>query len=171
MKITRLLASVLIPVLLVSCSIGRKLTPQSDIAAYEIGEKTSDARILVASRDSDFKIEVARNIGEELGERPVYVKFIGVDQLDGEDASAYTAVIVMTTCIAWGMDSTTESFLRDKGDLSNVVVLVTSGAGDWAPDPNDWDLDAVTSASVMENAGDVAREILDRLYAVLESEA
>ena len=171
MKIERLLALVLIPLLLMSCSIGRKLTPQSDIDAYEIGKATFDTSILVASRDSDFKIDVARKIGEELGERPVYVKFVGVDQLDGEDASSYSAVIVMTTCLAWGMDSTTESFLREKGDLSNVVVLVTSGAGDWTPDPDDWDFDAVTSASVMQNAGDVAREILERLYEVLEAEA
>jgi len=160
--------SLIIPLLLGSCSIGRKLTPQSDITAYTLGDEVFETRILFASRDSDFKVEVARRIGESLKDRPVFVKFVGIDQLGGEDASAYSAVIILTTCLAWGLDSATESFLRENDDLSNTIVLVTSGAGDWKPDMEGREFDAVTSASVLADAGTVADEILGKVYALID---
>jgi hypothetical protein len=174
MKTARLTAPVLVPLLLIcplllsSCSVGRKLTPQSDISAYTVGDEEFETRILFASRDSDFKVEVARRIGEALKDRPVYVKFVGIDQLGGEDASAYSAVIILTTCLAWGMDSTTESFLRDNNDFDNIIVLITSGAGDWTPDMEGRNFDAVTSASVLADAESVADEILGKVYALID---
>ena len=94
MKAAKLLAPVLLPLLLMSCSVGRQVVPQPDIDTYELGAEAFDTKILLASRDSDFKIEVARRIGESLGDKPVYVKFIGINQLDDEDVSNYSAIII-----------------------------------------------------------------------------
>jgi hypothetical protein len=177
MKLTGLGAPLLFPLMLilplalVSCSVGRHLMPQSDIESFEVGTKDFDKRILIASRDSDFKVEVARRLGEALIDRPVYVKFIGIDALGGVDASSYDAVIVMTTCLAWGLDSATESFLKKNRDHGHIVVLITSGAGDWKPDMDEWDFDAVTSASVMEDAESVAKTLLEKIGAVLDGQA
>jgi len=169
MKIARLVTPVLIPLLLISCSVGRRVVPQSDIDAYEVGEETFGTKILLAARDSDFKVEVARGIGEALRDRPVYVKFIGIDQLEKEDAAEYSAIIVMTKCIAWGLDPEAESFLRKNPELSNIIVLITSGGGDWKPDMEGRKFDAVTSASVMENVDGITEEILEKLYAIIDS--
>jgi len=154
-----------------ACSVGRKAVPQSDIDAYEVGEDVFDTKILIASRDSDFKVEVARRIGESLQGKPVYVRFIGVDQLENEDVSKYTAIIVMTRCIAWGVDSTTESFLKKNAELSTLVVLFTSGDGAWKPDMEGMSFDAVTSASVLATADSVADEILEKVYTIIDTEA
>lgn len=176
MKVARLGSPVLVPLLLVfplvlgSCSVGRHFAPQSDIDSYEVGAKDFDTKILVASRDSDFKVEVARRIGEALIDRPVYVKFVGIDSLDEEDAAAYDAILILTTCIGWGMDSATESFLKRHRDHDHVVVLITSGAGDWKPDMDEWDFDAVTSASVMEDAESVAKTLLEKIDTVLDGQ-
>jgi hypothetical protein len=150
------------------CSVGRRLVPQSDIEPYEIGEKDFEKKVLVASRDSDFKIEVARRIGASLDSEGIYVKFIGLDQIDDADVSVYGAIVLMTTCISWGMDPATQSFLEKHGELSNIIVLITSGGGDWKPDMKDGRFDAITSASVIEDAARVAGEILARIRALLE---
>ncbi len=154
-----------------ACSVGRKVVPQSDIAAYEVGEDVSVTKILIASRDSDFKVEVAGRIGESLRNRPVYVKFIGIDQLKNEEVSKYSAIIVMTKCIAWGVDSTTEAFLKKNAELTGMVVLFTSGNGDWKPDMEGLKFDAVTSASVMADAERVANEIIEKVNAIIAAEA
>ena len=104
MKATRLATLVLLPLLLISCSVGRRMVPQSDIDAYEVGKEVFDTRILLASRDSDFKVDVARRIGESLKDEPVYVKFIGIDQLDDEDVSQYSAIVIMT-CLLYTSDA------------------------------------------------------------------
>lgn len=171
MKAAKLLAPVLLPLLLMSCSVGRQVVPQPDIDTYELGAEAFDTKILLASRDSDFKIEVARRIGESLGDKPVYVKFIGINQLDDEDVSNYSAIIVMTKCIAWGLDPETESFLRDNPELSGIVMLITSGDGDWKPDMEGRKFDAVTSASVLANVDSVTEEILEKVYAIIDPEA
>jgi hypothetical protein len=169
MKAARLAAPVLVPLLLISCSARREMVPRSDISAYTIGDVESGTRILLASRDSDFKVDVAGRIGESLKDRPVFVKFIGIDQLDGEYASTYSAVIILTDCREWSLDPATESFLRMNSDMSNIVVLITSGAGDWKPDMEGGNFDAVTSASVLADAGSVADKILGKVYAMINS--
>jgi hypothetical protein len=154
-----------------ACSIGRRALPQSDIDTYEIGEEIFETKILLASRESDFKIAIARKIGESLGDEPVYIKFIGINQLEDENVEQYSAIILMTKCIAWGMDPKTESFLEKYTELSNIIVLITSGDGNWKPDNGDIRYDAVTSASVMENVDIVAEEILEKIIPLIGAES
>ena len=171
MKAARLPALVLLPLLLMACSAGQRAEPQSDMEAHEIGKEVFDTKILVASRDSDFKVEIATRIGKALQSNPVYVKFIGMDQLAGEDASKYSAIIVMTRCVTWGLDSPVEAFLRKNAELTSIVVLFTSGDGNWKPDMEGMKFDAVTSASVLATADSVAGEILEKVYAILDTKA
>lgn len=171
MKAARLPALLLIPLLLMSCSVGRQIVPQSDIDAYEIGAEAFDTKILLAASDSDFKVDVARRISESLADKPVYVKFIGMNQLGDEDVSNYSAIIVMTKCISWGLASETESFLRENPELSGIVMLITSGDGNWKPDMEGRKFDAVTSASVLANVDSVTEEILEKVYAIIDPEA
>ena len=174
MKISKLF--ILLPLLAAmviqpACSVGRRMVPQSDIEAYEVGAEEFGTKILIASRDSDFKVEVAKRLEGSLKDKPVYVRFIGLDHINDEDVSQYSAIIVMTKCIAWDVDRTTEEFLKKNAELSSLVVLFTSGNGDWKPDMEGKKFDAVTSASVLTNAGTIAEEILEKVYAILDAEA
>lgn len=171
MKAAKLLALVLLPLLLMACSGTSGTVPQSDIDAYEVGKEEFDTRILLASGDSDFKIEVARRIEEAFRDVTVYVKFIGIKQLMNEDGSDYTAIILMTRCTSWAMEHDAQSFLEKNPELSNIVVLVTSGDGNWKPDMEGRKFDAITSASVMARADSVAAEILERIDAILDAGA
>ncbi len=171
MNAARLLAPVLLPLLLMACSAGRKAVPQPDIDSYEVGEELFDTRILLASRDSDFKVEIARRIVEAFRDEPVYVKFIGIKQLTNEDGSDYTAIILMTRCTSWAIDSEVKAFLEKNPELSGIVVLITSGDGDWMPDMEEKKFDAITSASVMAGADSVSEEILEKVRAIIRAKA
>lgn len=174
MKILRLLIFLpLAAVLLLqsACLVTRRATPQSDIDAFEIGEDVFGTKILLASRDRDFKLAVARRIVESLKDEPVYVRFIEINQLEIGDVDRYTAIILMTKCTTWEMDPKTQSFLKKNQELSNVVVLTTSGDGDWKPDVEGKKLDAITSASVMTDADSIAEEILEKVRTIIRAEA
>ncbi len=166
MKAARLLAPALLPLLLMACSVGRSVVPPSDIGTYEVGAETTDTKILLASSDSDFKVEVARRLSESLEDRLVYVKFIGLKQLMKEDVSDYAAIVLMTRCTSWAIDPETKAFLEKNPELSGIIVLITSGDGGWKPEMEGKKFDAVTSASVLENADSVAEEILEKVSAI-----
>lgn len=150
-----------------ACSGTSGTVPQADADVHEVGKEVFGTRILIASRDSDFKVEIARRIGEALRDEPVYVKFIGIKQLANEAGSDYTAIILMTRCTSWSMDPEAKTFLEKNPELSNIVVLVTSGDGDWKPDMEGKKFDAITSASVMADTDSVAEEILEKLRTII----
>jgi len=169
MKTTRLLAPALLPLLLMSCSGTGSIVPQTGSDAYEVGKEVFGTRILLASLESDFKIEVAWRIGEALRDEPVYVKFIGLKQLSNENGSDYTAIILMTRCTSWAMDPETKAFLEKNPELSGIIVVITSGDGSWKPDMEEKMFDAVTSASVITHADNVAEEILEKVSAIINT--
>ena len=65
-----------------SCSTPQYIWPQGDIQMAEVNEPTAGKKVLVASRSSEFKDAIVGKIKAALEGEAVYVKFIGVDQLD-----------------------------------------------------------------------------------------
>lgn len=154
-------AAALLPALVFyGCAVPRMLLPRSDIEPRELGDPALDRRILIASRDTDFKIEVARMIAESFAGEPAYMRFTGIEMLKDEDPEDYDAVVVMTSCIAWGIEAKVDDFLSKHGDSGNIVLLVTSGDGKWRPEPEGRRFDAIATASVKADAGKAAAEVL-----------
>ena len=152
----------------VNCAVPRLFWPQDNISSNELNESTLSKKVLVAAHSSKFKDAVVFRIEEALAPEPVYMKFIGIDELEEEDGAGYTAVILINTCVAWGMDRHVEGFLNRHEDQGHMVVLTTSGDGDWLPDMKGRDFDAVSSASEENWADTVAREIVGKTRLLLE---
>ncbi len=85
--------------------------------------------MLVASRYSEFKESLIGKLREAFKEQPVYIKFIGLEDLGKEDAKKYNAVVMINKCMAWQMDRNVIGFLEQYEDHSNMIVLTTSGEG------------------------------------------
>ena len=169
MRVYRLvsLASLCICLVHLSCAIPRLIWPQDDIRAYELNPLSLEDKVLVASRSSEFKDSVVARIREAFDGQPVYVRFIGLEDLKHENAGAYKAVVLINSCIAWGMDPDVEGFLKRSKDQSNIIVLTTSGAGDWLPKMEGRDFDAIACASKSINVDRVASEIITKIRALL----
>jgi hypothetical protein len=150
------------------CAVPRHIWKQDDIRAQTVNEPSSRLRVLVASGRSDFKQAVIGRLRERFEPRGVYMKLVGLSGLEGEEPSAYGAVVVMTGCVAWGMDPRADAFLKKYGERPNIVLLATSGGGDWLPDRKGKEYDAVSSASKQTRVTEMAEEIGDKVDALLE---
>jgi len=157
----------LVAVLQTSCAVPRMIWPQENIQAFELNSPKLDKRVLVAARSSEFKDAVVRKVRDSFMEMSVYVKFIGVDDLEHEKAARYNAVILVSTCIAGGFDRHIEAFLARESDQRNTIVLTTAGDANWKPDKKGRNYDAITTASVKTDVDKVASEIVSKVHALL----
>jgi hypothetical protein len=150
-----------------SCAVPRHIWKQDDIQALTLNQGAPGGGILIASGQSDFKEAVIERLRERFESRGVYMKFIGLSELEGEHADTYDAVVVMSSCVAWGLDPRADGFLKRNRDSRNVIVLATSGNGSWLPDRKAMQYDAVSSASKQTRVGDVADEIGAKIETLL----
>lgn len=151
----------------VRCSMPRRLWSGRDIVATELHDPTEGKRVLVASLSTEFKDAVVARIMELFKDDPVYIKFIGLGALENEDADLYSAVVVINRCVAWGMSPKAQSFVDRYHDRDHIVVLTTSGDGEWAPDRSDASYDAITTASVKTDVNIVADKISARIRTLI----
>ena len=100
---------------------------------------------------------------EELSAAHISHKIIGITQLGQVDATDYAAVVVINTCLAWGLDHEVSTFLDSQKTTGNIILLTTSGEGSWLPDKGERDFDAISGASVNENVNDVARNLMKKI--------
>lgn len=162
MQVTKSLLP-LVVVLVCSCAVPHYIWPQKDVGFHEINPPDSDKRVLIASRDSEFKRAIIDRISTEFQDQPVYLKIIGIADLPKEDASQYSAVVLINTCMAWTIDTTVEQFIDRYGHLASIIVLTTSDVGDVLPDLENRKIDAMSSASTLADADPLANEIIGRI--------
>lgn len=152
-----------------SCAVPRMMWPQENIQALELNSSKLEKRVLVAARSSEFKDAVVEKIRDSFMGMSVYVKFIGIDDLEKEKAESYTAVILVSTCIAGGFDRHIEAFIGRTSDQRNIVILTTAGDANWKPDKKSRNYDAITTASIKTDVDKVADEIISKVRSLLAS--
>jgi len=150
------------------CSVPHRIVSQDDIASREWNDPWMDKKVLIASRSSEFKDELVKRIEEGVRGDDVYVKVIGVEELKKEEGATYGAVVLVNTCMAWEMDPEIQAFLDRQADTGNVIVLTTSGNGEWTPKKQEMSFDAVTSASEEYDPQSVADGIVEKVKDLLE---
>ena len=149
--------------LLAGCATPQYLWPQKDITASDIETISGKPTVLVASRASAYKTELVAELREELSAAHISHKIIGIKQLGQVDATDYAAVVVINTCLAWGLDHEVSTFLDSQKTTGNIILLTTSGEGSWLPDKSGYDFDAISGASINENVSDVARNLMKKI--------
>ncbi|MBD3235535.1 MAG: hypothetical protein GF330_02390 [Candidatus Eisenbacteria bacterium] len=144
---------------------------QDDIEAYEMGDRQAPERLLIASSQSELGQALHLELGERLRAYPAHVRFVGLEALENETAADYDAVVILNSCIAWGVDRNVGAFLDREREQEKLIVLTTSGDGDWRPGGEAREFEAVTSASEISEIERVAGEILGHLDAILSAGA
>lgn len=147
-------------------SVPHLFWPQKDIKPVELN-KNSSKKVLVASRSSEFKDALLNKIKEYFKDEPVYIKFIGLEGLKKEKGEEYNAVVMLNTCMSWDMDRNVKGFLKRHRDQRNMIVLTTSGDGNWKPKMKGQNFDAISAASRKENIDQVAETIITKIKALI----
>lgn len=154
---------IFVVLLLAGCAVPQRFWPQKDIVGSDAGSIPGQQEVLIASRSSEYKQLLVDELHKQLFSAGIPHKTIGVKQLKGVDATRYSAVVVINTCLAWGLDNEIKTFLNHQQQTANIILMTTSGEGTWLPDKQGLDFDAISGASVKSNVGDVAQDLLERI--------
>jgi hypothetical protein len=160
--------SCILGLLLAGCAIPQRFWPQKDIVGSGVSDRPGEHTVLIASRSTEYKKQLVAELQKQLSAAQILHKTIGVRQLEKVDPTGYGAVIVINTCIAWGIDQDISTFLDGQETTANIILLTTSGEGTWLPDKHGRKFDAISGASVEANVGDVARDLMVRIRTKLE---
>jgi hypothetical protein len=157
-----------LPVMLLSCAFPQKFWPQKDMHASD--HVFSDVRpaVLVASRSSEYKHALLEKLSLLMEQDRIGFKVIGVEMLKTVDALDYDAVVIINTCLAWGYDENVQGFIDRQPRHDHMIILTTSGKGDWRPREQKHDFDAMSAASNPADADRMARTVADKLNAILK---
>jgi len=133
----------------------------------EIRLTTTDPQfnMLIAGDASAFKDTLrTRIISHYQGQSDIDV--INIRKLKQVHLSDYDVVLIMDTTLAWtGFNPSLKAFLENLTDTHKVVLFMTAGDPDW--EFSFQDLDAITSASNIENEETVFSEIIKRIDRVV----
>ena len=149
------------------CALPRRLWPQEDIVPSEVKGPAAAQRALVASRNSEFKDALVGRLKDALQSDGASINIVGIEQLDAVNVADYSVVVLIGTCIARGLDPDIQEFLDRHTQQENMIVVTTSGNGNWLPGKKDRDFDAVAAASMMVTVDSVANDVITRIRARL----
>ena len=127
----------------------------------------SNKEVLLASQNSKFKRAVVSEIYDELNQNAIYLKIIDVKGLKNQTAAKFSAVVIINRCMAGRPDPRVESFIEREPQKNKIIVLTTGIRDSWTPATPE--VDAITSASVLDKSDHVARSIVKRVLAMVNS--
>ena len=118
--------------------------------------------MLIATQGSEFKDAVVDGIVAHLRARAVYVKVIDISELAGVDEDPWSAIVLIHTWEMRKPPPAVKTFVDRTRNTNKLVVLTTSGAGDFRM-PG---VDAISSASVVAEAPLQVAAVVARLDAI-----
>lgn len=149
--------------LLSGCAVPRVLWLQKDLPPSETVGVADGPVVLVASRSSEFKKALVEKLTGAIVSEGLAEKTVGVGDLKGIVTAEYGAVVVISTCRAWGLERDVQTFLDRQKTHANIILVTTSGGGDWLPDKGGRDIDAISSASRLTSVEGIARDVLGKI--------
>jgi hypothetical protein len=138
------------------------------VATVESGPAAaSNKKVLLATQNSKFKRAVVSEIHDELNQNSVYLKIIDIRLLKNQSIAEFSAVVIINKCMAGRPDPRVESFIDSDAQKNKIIVLTTGSLDSWKPDASG--VDAMTSASVLDKSDQVAKSIVNRVLALINS--
>jgi hypothetical protein len=127
----------------------------------------SGRKVLVATQNSKFKKVLVSEIYQALNQYSIYSKIIDVSKLKNQSSAEFSAVVIINKCMAGRPDPRVESFIDREPQKNKIIVLTTGISDSWKPDEPG--VDAMTSASVLDKSDQVAKSIIKRVLARVNS--
>ena len=118
---------------------------QGVIEPFQVGNPQATNKILIASQSSDFKENLLETLVQELKSNDKYLYVVDCTKLGNEVFSYWDAIVIIHSAQVHKMPREAELFLKRSVDLSKVILVSTSGAGD--DKIEEFDVDAISTAS------------------------
>jgi hypothetical protein len=148
-----------------------KIWPEKSIARREFGDTHASHRVLIGGISSPFKDSIIAAVIDSLTADSVYVKTVGLKDLQNQKPGEWDAVLIANTCMAWEIEDAVRSFVGRYPGYRAFVVLTTSGdpKGCGSSKNLPANIDAVATASVKERRSPVLGQLLADIREKLKS--
>jgi len=152
-----LLFAALMVIIFSSCSRNIKETTINNLNASH--------KIVIASNGSDFRDSIRERIIKKYSDN-CYIEVINLDKLQTVEYDRYDAILVMDAIIAWGgFNPEMRNYIDSLNDKKKVVLFLS--AGDEELKYSYKGVDAISSASVVEEEDKVVKEIIGKIDMLL----
>ena len=118
---------------------------QGVIVPFKVGSPNAKNKILIASQGSEFKDNLLETLVKELKSDDKYLYVVDCTKLGDEIFSDWDVIIIIHSAQIHKMPRESELFLKRSVDLSSVILVSTSGAGD--DKIEGFEVDAISTAS------------------------
>jgi len=127
----------------------------------------SSFSMIIASDSSEFKDRIRNSIIQQY-QNQGNIEVVNIRRLKDIDPTVYDVVLIMDTCLAWsGFNPALIAFLEGNESKDNVVLFMTAGDPDWTYSYQG--VDAITSASVVENEDVKFQEITQQIDQIIKN--
>jgi hypothetical protein len=133
--------------------------------SFEVAGSPTGPKVLIATQGSDFKDAITAGLADRLQRRSAFVKVIDVTSLDGVREADWNAIVVIHTWEMRKPPTEVKAFVDRISERNKLVVLTTSGAGDFKLEG----VDAISSASRMDDVETRVSELAGRIDAILDA--
>ena len=133
------------------------------VEGFAVNDPSSAQHLLIATQGSTFKDAVVAGVIERLRERQISIQVVDVTALHDVDESQWDAIVVLHTIEYGKAPAPAQAFVDRVGKTGKVLVLSTSGAGDFKIQG----IDAISSASRMTDVPKRVDELLARVESLL----
>jgi len=141
-----------------------KLHYSMDIAKpFTVAVPQAKHKLLIATQGSAYKNAVVKGVIEAAEERQITVEVLDVSSLSTVNIEDWSAIVIIHTWENWQPQIDAAEFAQRYPNNNKVVFLTTSGQGDL----NIQGVDAITSASMIEDVPKHVADIVGRIDAVL----
>lgn len=132
------------------------------VTSFEVNTN-SQQRVLIATQGSKFKEAVVDRLIEQLKAKPVNIKVIDVSDLSTIQESDWNAIVIVHTWEYSKPPKAVQQFAERIQSKENVVVLTTSGDGDYKLGG----FDAISSASKLSEVNDIVDQLINKIDKIL----
>jgi len=135
---------------------------QGKAESFEINTPDTKYKMLIATQGSPFKEELFHSLIEEIQNDSMYVKVIDVGDLSNLKPFSWDGIILIHTVEKFNMQKDVAQYLKVTPNLSNVILITTSGSGEWETD--EFEVDVITSASKKIEIPNIISRIKEKFY-------
>ena len=121
-------------------------------------------KLIIAGDSSEYKDAIREDLISRYKEK-ADIEVMNIEYLDTISEDSYDVILIMDTCMAWGaFNPTVNRYLENAGNKDKIVLFMT--AGDPELEYSHEGVDAISSASIIENKDEIVASLSERIDAI-----
>jgi hypothetical protein len=165
LKIILIVLGSLIVLFVVVFGIYLLMNRQSVTEPFEVGSADMGKKVLIATQGSNFKNLMVDTLTSRLKGDNIYISVIDISGLSEVNQEDWDAEVIIHTTEGYRLPEVVKEYLGRIEDPDEVILLITSGSGEWKPE--DCKVDILTSASKDVEISELADSIIAKVTSLL----